>query len=131
MSDAAGKVRVYVRCRPLLGKEIINQKFQKCVNFDNTDKRKIVVGNGKEFVFDHIYDDESKQDEIYVDCVKSLVEGIVFISLAGSIYIFVRMLSWVQCNSPGNNFPNIFIIYTSKGCSINDRLMVKLDLVCT
>lgn len=76
MSDTAGKVRVYVRCRPLLGKEILNHKCQKCVTFDQNDKRKIVVGNGKDFAFDHIYDDECRQDDIFIECVKPLVEGI-------------------------------------------------------
>lgn len=102
MTDVAGNVRVYVRCRPLLSKEIVNQKYQKCVSFDRTNKRRILVGNGKEFNFDHIYDDESKQDEIYTDCVKPLVEGNNNYDDLSCITVFrYRLLSGIQCNRSG------------------------------
>lgn len=35
------------------------------------------LGKDKAFTFDHVFDQDSKQDDIYASCVSGLVEGCV------------------------------------------------------
>jgi hypothetical protein len=68
------KVGVYVRCRPLLSKEIVEQRFRKCISY-SSDPKRIIVGNAKDFLFDRVFDEETGQEELFNITVKPLVES--------------------------------------------------------
>lgn len=72
MKDEAvhhSKVDVYVRCRPLTGKELLGKR---CLSVSNEDT---IIINDKRFNFKNVFDEYSTQDDIYDICVKSLVKG--------------------------------------------------------
>nr|AMS24213.1 kinesin 4-II protein [Marsilea vestita] len=68
-------VRVAVRARPLLEKEI-QDHCQECVNY-NSERAEITLGKEKRFTFDHVFGPDSSQEEIYLDCVKPLVDSCI------------------------------------------------------
>ena len=68
------KVSVCVRCRPLSKREESFQKGRKCIQFYNN-KCKLMIGEGKEFIFDHIFDERSQQQSIFEKCIRGLVDG--------------------------------------------------------
>jgi hypothetical protein len=62
------RIRVAVRCRPLLGEE---SRTRKCLQIQGD----LVVIGDKKFTFEQIYSENSKQKELYDDCIQTLVEG--------------------------------------------------------
>ncbi|XP_048418932.2 kinesin-like protein kif7 [Stegostoma tigrinum] len=66
-------VRVAVRIRPLLPKEIL-RGHQSCVHVD-LNAQQITLGRNRHFQFDIIFDQTASQDEIYNSCVEPLVEA--------------------------------------------------------
>eukprot|EP00061_Rhincodon_typus_P016452 g44679.t1 len=66
-------VRVAVRIRPLLPKEIL-RGHQSCVHVD-LDAQQITLGRNRHFQFDIIFDQTASQDEVYNSCVEPLVEA--------------------------------------------------------
>ncbi|XP_067827504.1 kinesin-like protein kif7 [Heptranchias perlo] len=66
-------VRVAVRIRPLLPKEILHG-HQSCVHV-NLESQQVTLGNNRHFQFDVIFDQTSSQDEVYSSCVEPLVEA--------------------------------------------------------
>uniref|UniRef100_UPI00398F0E3E kinesin-like protein kif7 n=1 Tax=Pristiophorus japonicus TaxID=55135 RepID=UPI00398F0E3E len=66
-------VRVAVRIRPLLPKEMLHG-HQSCVHAD-LDSQQVTLGNNRHFQFDVIFDQTSSQDEVYGSCVEPLVEA--------------------------------------------------------
>ena len=74
MSDQDNSsVRVAVRVRPQLAKEIIDA-CKTCVN-KTPDEPQVWMGSNKAFTYDYVYDIESTQHEIYEDTVCDLIEG--------------------------------------------------------
>ena len=87
LAAASGQVAVYVRCRPLQSKELLQQQFKaahthkhaqhshKCVSVaPHSGSQKVVVqGTNKEFVFDHIFDEDAQQEEIFRRTVQPLL----------------------------------------------------------
>mmetsp|Transcript_1159 Transcript_1159/g.1881 ORF Transcript_1159/g.1881 Transcript_1159/m.1881 type:complete len:1768 (-) Transcript_1159:205-5508(-) len=73
MSDHAGKLQVYIRCRPLSPKEK-KWNLERCISFPE-DKKKLVISPDKTFSFDYVFDEEATQDAIFEDCVRPLVMG--------------------------------------------------------
>ncbi|XP_075067151.1 kinesin-like protein KIF27 [Mixophyes fleayi] len=70
-------VKVAVRIRPLLSKEILHN-HQVCVRpVPNT--QQIVIGKDRVFTFDYVFGKISSQDDVYSSCIKpllvSLIEG--------------------------------------------------------
>ncbi|XP_077105096.1 kinesin-like protein KIF27 [Ranitomeya variabilis] len=70
-------VKVAVRIRPLLSKEILHN-HQVCVRLvPNT--QQIIIGKDRVFTFDHVFGKSSTQDDVYDSCIKpllvSLIEG--------------------------------------------------------
>ncbi|XP_073402126.1 kinesin-like protein KIF27 [Dendrobates tinctorius] len=70
-------VKVAVRVRPLLSKEILHN-HQVCVRLvPNT--QQIIIGKDRVFTFDHVFGKSSTQDDVYDSCIKpllvSLIEG--------------------------------------------------------
>jgi len=41
----------------------------------------IVLGKDKAFTFDYVFDLNSHQEQIYLNCCKELIDGFVFIAL--------------------------------------------------
>ena len=62
------KIRVVVRCRPFVAEE---SRSRKCLQMSND----LVVIGDKKFSFEQVFNEESRQEEVYESCVKSLVEG--------------------------------------------------------
>ncbi|KAM5191882.1 kinesin-like protein KIF27 [Mantella aurantiaca] len=70
-------VKVAVRIRPLLSKEILHN-HQVCVRVvPNT--QQIIIGKDRLFTFDYVFGKASSQDDVYSNCIKpllvSLIEG--------------------------------------------------------
>ena len=73
MADDNSSVRVAVRIRPQLAKEIIDA-CKSCVS-KTPEEPQVWIGSNKAFTYDHVYDVESHQTEIYQDTVSDLIEG--------------------------------------------------------
>ncbi|XP_072461620.1 kinesin-like protein KIF27 isoform X2 [Notamacropus eugenii] len=68
-------VRVAVRVRPLLCKEILHN-HQVCVRLiPNT--QQIIIGKDRIFTFDFVFGKNSTQDEVYSTCIKPLVASLI------------------------------------------------------
>ncbi|XP_048858899.1 kinesin-like protein KIF27 isoform X2 [Brienomyrus brachyistius] len=69
------KVKVAVRIRPLLPKEILHN-HQVCVRvLPNTPQ--VILGNDRTFTFDFTFGPKSQQDQVYYTCVKPLVASLM------------------------------------------------------
>ena len=67
-------VRVALRCRPLIPKEI-QEGCQVCLQFV-PDEPQVILGTNKHFTYDYVFGPETPQDQVYDEAVKSLVDGI-------------------------------------------------------
>ncbi|XP_041756404.2 kinesin-like protein KIF27 [Coregonus clupeaformis] len=68
-------VRVAVRVRPLLPKEVLHN-HQVCVRVV-PDSAQVMLGSDRTFSFDHVFGPTASQDQFYESCVKSLVASLV------------------------------------------------------
>lgn len=68
-------VRVAVRIRPLLRKEILHN-HQVCVRVV-PDSAQVILGSDRLFSFDHAFGPTASQDGVYESCVQPLVESLV------------------------------------------------------
>ncbi|KAI5078628.1 hypothetical protein GOP47_0006299 [Adiantum capillus-veneris] len=73
LDDAA--VRVAVRARPLLEREL-SENCQECVMY-SADRSEVTVGKERRFTFDHVFGPHVGQEEVYMACVKPLVESCI------------------------------------------------------
>ena len=73
MADDNSTVRVAVRVRPQLAKEIIDA-CKSCVA-KTPGEPQVFIGSNKCFTYDHVFDVESHQTEVYQDTVSDLIEG--------------------------------------------------------
>ncbi|XP_060770923.1 kinesin-like protein KIF21A isoform X3 [Neoarius graeffei] len=66
-------VRVALRIRPQLARE----KIEGChiCTFVTPGEPQVILGKDKAFTFDHVFDMESEQDNIYANCTEKLIEG--------------------------------------------------------
>ncbi|KAH0628225.1 hypothetical protein JD844_009103 [Phrynosoma platyrhinos] len=68
-------VKVAVRIRPLLSKEVLHN-HQVCVRLiPNT--QQIIIGKDRVFTFDFVFGKYSTQDEVYTTCIKPLVASLI------------------------------------------------------
>ncbi|KAK1174680.1 kinesin-like protein KIF27 isoform X1 [Acipenser oxyrinchus oxyrinchus] len=68
-------VKVAVRIRPLLPKEILHNQ-QVCVRVvPNT--QQVIMGKDRAFTFDFVFGQKSLQNELYVTCIKPLVLSLI------------------------------------------------------
>ncbi|KAJ1206725.1 hypothetical protein NDU88_002126 [Pleurodeles waltl] len=68
-------VKVAVRVRPLLSKEILHNQ-QVCVRLvPNT--QQVIIGKDRVFTFDYVFGKTSTQDDVYITCIKPLVVSLV------------------------------------------------------
>ncbi|XP_078276005.1 kinesin-like protein KIF21A isoform X2 [Rhinoraja longicauda] len=66
-------VRVAVRIRPQLAKEKI-EGCHICTSLIPGEPQ-VVIGKDKAFTFDYVFDMDTQQEEIYLDCVEKLIDG--------------------------------------------------------
>ncbi|XP_069485318.1 kinesin-like protein KIF21A isoform X4 [Ambystoma mexicanum] len=68
-------VRVALRIRPQLAKE----KIEGChiCTFVTRGEPQVVLGKDKAFTFDHVFDIDSQQEEIFQQCTEKLIEGCI------------------------------------------------------
>ncbi|KAM6906832.1 kinesin family member 4 [Xenentodon cancila] len=67
-------VRVALRCRPLVPKEI-NEGCQCCLTFVPGEPQ-VVVGTEKAFTYDYVFEPTAEQDEVYSTAVSPLLRGL-------------------------------------------------------
>ncbi|XP_063414423.1 chromosome-associated kinesin KIF4-like isoform X3 [Mytilus trossulus] len=72
--DKVIPVRVAIRCRPLITKEL-NEGCQKCVRFIDNEPQ-LVLGSNRSFTYDYVYSPDHSQHEVYDSSVKHLVKHI-------------------------------------------------------
>lgn len=68
-------VRVAVRIRPLLPKEVLHN-HQVCVRVV-PGSAQVMLSSDRVFSFDHAFGPTASQDEVYESCVQPLVESLV------------------------------------------------------
>ncbi|KAM4677060.1 kinesin-like protein KIF21A isoform 4-T4 [Discoglossus pictus] len=73
MSPDESSVRVALRIRPQLAKEKI-EGCHICTSVTPGEPQ-VVLGKDKAFTFDHVFDIDSRQEEIYIQCTEKLIEG--------------------------------------------------------
>ena len=71
--DAGSSVRVAVRIRPQLPREIIDAC--KICTFKTPGEPQAWIGSNKAFTYDYVYDTTATQEEVYDDTVRQLIEG--------------------------------------------------------
>ena len=81
------KISVAVRVRPLNEKEIENRS--RIVAHRVQGEPQITLNGNKDFTFDHVFHMESTQDDIFQDCIQSMVEGCVFSSSSFLLLYFL------------------------------------------
>jgi len=74
MEDRVIPVKVAVRARPLVEKEI-NEGCQQCVTFVPGEPQ-IIIGKDKAFTFDFVYSSVACQEDVYTEAVVPLVKGL-------------------------------------------------------
>ncbi|EDL95927.1 kinesin family member 4 [Rattus norvegicus] len=67
-------VRVALRCRPLVSKEI-NEGCQTCLSFVPGEPQ-VVVGTDKSFTYDFVFDPSTEQEEVFNTAVAPLIKGV-------------------------------------------------------
>lgn len=67
-------VRVALRCRPLVSKEI-HEGCQCCLTFVPGEPQ-VIVGTEKAFTYDYVFDPTVEQEEVYSTAVSSLLRGL-------------------------------------------------------
>ncbi|KAK7915847.1 hypothetical protein WMY93_011608 [Mugilogobius chulae] len=67
-------VRVALRCRPLVPKEI-NEGCQCCLTFVPGEPQ-VIVGTEKAFTYDYVFDPTVEQEEVFKSAVSSLLSGL-------------------------------------------------------
>ncbi|KAB5548625.1 hypothetical protein PHYPO_G00057750 [Pangasianodon hypophthalmus] len=67
-------VRVALRCRPLVPKEL-NEGCQSCLTFVPGEPQ-VVVGNDKAFTYDYVFDPTTEQEEVFNTAVSPLLSGL-------------------------------------------------------
>ncbi|XP_069724201.1 chromosome-associated kinesin KIF4A isoform X2 [Phaenicophaeus curvirostris] len=72
--ERAIPVRVALRCRPLVPKEL-SEGCQMCLSFVPGEPQ-VVVGNDKSFTYDYVFDPSVEQEEVFTTAVAPLVRGI-------------------------------------------------------
>ncbi|XP_036444905.1 kinesin family member 4 [Colossoma macropomum] len=72
--DKAIPVRVALRCRPLVPKEI-SEGCQCCLTFVPGEPQ-VVVGNDKAFTYDYVFDPTTEQEEVFNTAVSPLLSGL-------------------------------------------------------
>ena len=66
MSEKSEAVRVVVRCRPLFGKELSEQRQSIVTCHKDSGQIEVDGPSGQRFTFDHAFGPNTKQHEIYV-----------------------------------------------------------------
>ncbi|MGH0179785.1 UNVERIFIED_CONTAM: hypothetical protein FKN15_002223 [Acipenser sinensis] len=66
-------VRVAIRVRPLLPKELLHS-HESCITADSVERR-VTLGNDRHFQFDFVFEESSDQEEVSNTCVQPLVEA--------------------------------------------------------
>jgi hypothetical protein len=64
-------VRVALRVRPLIKKELFEKQIVRAFEDNNT----VTIGGEKLFTFDACFSQESHQEQVFDRCVKNLVLG--------------------------------------------------------
>ncbi|XP_044162366.1 chromosome-associated kinesin KIF4A [Bufo gargarizans] len=72
--DEGIPVRVALRCRPLVQKEL-NEGCKTCLTFVPGEPQ-VIVGNDKSFTYDYVFDPSAEQEEVYNSAVSSLIQGL-------------------------------------------------------
>ncbi|CAH2315591.1 chromosome-associated kinesin KIF4A [Pelobates cultripes] len=72
--DEGIPVRVALRCRPLVSKEI-NEGCKTCLTFIPGEPQ-LIVGTEKSFTYDYVFDPTTEQEEVYNAAVSPLIKGL-------------------------------------------------------
>ncbi|XP_063157696.1 chromosome-associated kinesin KIF4A isoform X2 [Candoia aspera] len=72
--DRVIPVKVALRCRPLVPKEI-SEGCQMCLSFVPGEPQ-VVLGKDKPFTYDYVFDPSTEQEEVFNTCIAPLVRGI-------------------------------------------------------
>uniref|UniRef100_A0A6I8SB11 Kinesin family member 4A n=1 Tax=Xenopus tropicalis TaxID=8364 RepID=A0A6I8SB11_XENTR len=72
--DEGIPVRVALRCRPLVPKEL-NEGCKTCLTFVPGEPQ-VIVGTEKSFTYDYVFDPSTEQEEVYNSAVGPLIKGL-------------------------------------------------------
>ena len=74
VDDKVIPVKVALRCRPLVPKEV-SEGCDQCLQFIKG-AQQVILGNNKAFTYDFVFSPASPQSDVYDNSVKQLVNGI-------------------------------------------------------
>ena len=66
-------MRVALKVRPLIGKEL-RERASICVQTREQDNQ-VIIGKDRVFTYDKCFGMDSRQEQVFEDCVKNLVLG--------------------------------------------------------
>ncbi|XP_066483409.1 chromosome-associated kinesin KIF4A [Tiliqua scincoides] len=72
--DKGITVKVALRCRPLVAKEV-SEGCQMCLSFVPGEPQ-VILGSDKPFTYDYVFDPSTEQEEVFNTCIAPLVRGI-------------------------------------------------------
>jgi hypothetical protein len=92
LTTIGSKVQVIVRCRPFLSKELLQHEkisssssasastsssshIKKSILHISSNQQQIIIGKNKEFIFDHIFSDHTKQQQIFEQYISPLISS--------------------------------------------------------
>jgi hypothetical protein len=105
-------VRVAVRCRPLIPKEI-SEGCQQCLTFMKGEPQ-VLVGTNRAFTYDFTFGPETVQEAMYCDAVKDLVAGL----FKGTAWLILGFLH--SCQYRASCTPRRF------GCLLSIGFLIKV-----
>ena len=72
--DKVIPVRVALRCRPLINREV-EEGCQVCLQFVD-DEPQVILGSDRAFTYDYVFGPDTSQKYVYETTVSRLVEGL-------------------------------------------------------
>ncbi|KAJ6653097.1 hypothetical protein lerEdw1_010183 [Lerista edwardsae] len=72
--DRGIPVKVALRCRPLVAKEV-SEGCQMCLSFVPGEQQ-VILGNDKPFTYDYVFEPSTEQEEVFNTCIAPLIRGI-------------------------------------------------------
>uniref|UniRef100_A0A670ZW79 Kinesin motor domain-containing protein n=1 Tax=Pseudonaja textilis TaxID=8673 RepID=A0A670ZW79_PSETE len=74
LEEEAIPVKVALRCRPLVPKEMA-EGCKSCLSFVPGEPQ-VILGNDKPFTYDYVFDPSAEQEEVFNTCIAPLIRGI-------------------------------------------------------
>ncbi len=76
-SGGSGNVRVALRIRPLVSKELLLEGDGHCLAIPEPGVPQVQIGRDKSFTYDLVYGPEAPQERVFAGCVRPLLDAFI------------------------------------------------------